>query len=211
MTPEAQQIAIAKALLDDHFHALQPAPAPARADAETATPETDAFMTLIDDSEIDLGMVESKLGDMERQRDAALSESATLKQQLAEALSSESQWTPLRQRILEPANCGVAGHFRFQENGGHCSMCQRETVLASNACKELRPQLDDAVAANEQLRADAAMLETLKEAVTPRMKELAAQPHFHTTDADQRDLHQAYRKMVSVLTAATTTQTGMNP
>lgn len=41
------------------------------AQREERTPETKAFMTLIDDSEIDLGMVEAKLGDMERQRDEA--------------------------------------------------------------------------------------------------------------------------------------------
>ena len=35
------------------------------------TPETDAFMRLIDDSEIDLGQVEAKLKDLECQRDYA--------------------------------------------------------------------------------------------------------------------------------------------
>lgn len=41
---------------------------------QSDTPETSAFMNLIDDSEIDLGMVESKLSDFERQRDEARAE-----------------------------------------------------------------------------------------------------------------------------------------
>jgi len=47
--------------------------------AETETPETSAFMTRIDDSEIDLGMVESYMGDMEVQRNAARAEVERLK------------------------------------------------------------------------------------------------------------------------------------
>jgi hypothetical protein len=35
------------------------------------------------------------------------------------------------EQILIKANCGVAGHFRFQENGGHCMMCQRTAALES--------------------------------------------------------------------------------
>jgi hypothetical protein len=47
---------------------ITPTPPP---EAARPTKETDAFMTLIDDSEIDLGLVEAKLSDFERQRDEA--------------------------------------------------------------------------------------------------------------------------------------------
>lgn len=32
------------------------------------------------------------------------------------------------EQVLRPSLCGVAGHFEFQVNGGHCMMCQREAV-----------------------------------------------------------------------------------
>jgi len=38
-------------------------------DYSTPTPQTDAFMILIDDSEVDLSMIESQLRDMEHERD----------------------------------------------------------------------------------------------------------------------------------------------
>lgn len=33
------------------------------------------------------------------------------------------------EQVLIAANCGVSGHFRFQENGGNCTMCQRTSAL----------------------------------------------------------------------------------
>lgn len=42
-----------------------------------------------------------------------------------ELTNSLTQWTETRKAILAPANCGVSGHFKFQENGGHCMMCQQ--------------------------------------------------------------------------------------
>lgn len=32
-------------------------------------------------------------------------------------------------QVLIAANCGVSGHFRFQENGGNCTMCQRTAAM----------------------------------------------------------------------------------
>lgn len=45
---------------------------------DAPTPETDAFMTQIDDSEIDLGQVQSKLSDFENERNAARARIAEL-------------------------------------------------------------------------------------------------------------------------------------
>lgn len=33
------------------------------------------------------------------------------------------------EQILVGANCRVSGHFRFQENGGNCLMCQRTAQI----------------------------------------------------------------------------------
>lgn len=49
----------------------QPKP-PKHINYDLPTPETDAFMLRIDDSEIDLGQVKAQLSDMERTRDTAL-------------------------------------------------------------------------------------------------------------------------------------------
>lgn len=56
---------------------------------EESAPETKAFMTLIDDSEIDLGMVEAKLGDMERERDEARDTAQMLTRN---AVLAEERW-----------------------------------------------------------------------------------------------------------------------
>lgn len=50
---------------------------------------------------------------------------------IAAALTTVSADT--RKAILATANCGVAGHFRFQENGGICMMCQREHQIKTAA------------------------------------------------------------------------------
>jgi hypothetical protein len=50
---------------------------------DAPTPETDAFMLLIDDSEVNLGMVESKFKDLECERNAARGEAAKLEWDLA--------------------------------------------------------------------------------------------------------------------------------
>lgn len=34
-----------------------------------------------------------------------------------------------REEILQPSFCNVAGHFKFQQNGNSCLMCQREWRL----------------------------------------------------------------------------------
>jgi len=56
--------------------------------APSDTPETDAFMGLIDDSEIDIGMVETKLGDMERRLADAVRERDEAKED-AERLATD--------------------------------------------------------------------------------------------------------------------------
>ena len=38
--------------------------------------------------------------------------------------------------VLTPANCGVAGHFKFQENGGHCLQCQSTTRALREARRD---------------------------------------------------------------------------
>ena len=62
-----------------------------------------------------------------------------LQKQLAERDAALARCVGDRKSILTPAVCGVSGHFRFQENGGNCLMCQREKRL-----------IDEAVAASAQ-------------------------------------------------------------
>jgi hypothetical protein len=40
-----------------------------------------------------------------------------------------------------PSSCGVAGHFAFQLNGGHCMMCQREIGLGNDRLRLLASAL----------------------------------------------------------------------
>lgn len=48
-------------------------------------------------------------------------------------------WIPeVLQQVLIPANCGVSGHFQFQENGGHCMMCQRWDAAVGKLVEALR-------------------------------------------------------------------------
>ena len=65
-----------------------------------------------------------------------------LEKQLAERDAALARCVGDRKSILTPAVCGVSGHFRFQENGGNCLMCQREKRL-----------IDEAVAASAQATA----------------------------------------------------------
>ena len=67
---------------------------------------------------------------------------ADLEKQLAERDAALARCVGDRKSILTPAVCGVSGHFRFQENGGNCLMCQREKRL-----------IDEAVAASAQATA----------------------------------------------------------
>ena len=55
-------------------------------------------------------------------------EIAKLKQERDEAVvrKNGSFSDEVLSRVLIPANCGVSGHFRFQQNGGYCMMCQKE-------------------------------------------------------------------------------------
>lgn len=73
--------------------------------------------------------------DFARQLETELSEA---KQELADSLV---KWTPTRAAILAPANCGVHGHFKFQENGGHCMMCQNTELIKSER-NQLRTEVE---------------------------------------------------------------------
>lgn len=53
-------------------------------------------------------------------------------------------WIPeVLQQVLIPANCGVSGHFQFQENGGHCMMCQRWDAAVGKLVEALRAAIAD--------------------------------------------------------------------
>ena len=75
--------------------------------------------------------LERELAQAVRERDEALKEIA----------DSLTRWTKTRTAILKPANCGVAGHFEFQENGGHCMLCQDLNHLR-NVTDELAKELN---------------------------------------------------------------------
>ncbi len=64
---------------------------------------------------------------MRSERDTLGAQNAELKKEITDSLRTN---TETRKAILYPANCGVPGHFRFQENGGHCTMCQKDKVSA---------------------------------------------------------------------------------
>jgi hypothetical protein len=105
----------------------------------TPTPETDKYFALRNGA-TNLWLTEDLIfcRGLERERDEA-------RKELSDSLT---RWTPLRAAILKPANCGVAGHFAFQENGGHCMQCQcLNTVKAERdqlrkVCDELANQLE---------------------------------------------------------------------
>jgi len=48
----------------------------------------------------------------------------------------------VRDTVLVPADCKVPGHFKFQENGGHCMMCQRESRARMEAVSGVQKLLD---------------------------------------------------------------------
>lgn len=50
----------------------------------------------------------------------------------------EAQQEFQRRKILTPASCKVSGHFKFQENGGNCLMCEREWRILSEATAHVR-------------------------------------------------------------------------
>ncbi len=72
-----------------------------------------------------------------------------------ELADSLTQNTPTRAAILQPANCGVPGHFRFQENGGHCTMCQqyvpREQLQAAQKERDELTETCDGYVLREQV------------------------------------------------------------
>lgn len=45
--------------------------------------------------------------------------------------------------ILVPASCGVPGHFKFQENGGHCMMCQKHQAELESVYAKVRELVVD--------------------------------------------------------------------
>lgn len=47
----------------------------------------------------------------------------------------------VRDMVLIPANCRVPGHFKFQENGGHCMMCQEREEIEQKARQPLERAL----------------------------------------------------------------------
>jgi hypothetical protein len=56
----------------------------------------------------------------------------------------------LEDGILEPGGCLVPGHFRFQQNGNSCLMCQREESIRREAWEQGRDAM--AIAACEGCR-----------------------------------------------------------
>jgi hypothetical protein len=67
----------------------------------------------------------------------------------------EAELATARADILKPSFCGVHGHFKFQENGSSCLMCQREHRLVSIALAAQSREL-------ERLRTEIHALLTIK-------------------------------------------------
>lgn len=140
----------------------------------SSTPETDAEMTNLQkklkaisvaiyiavdetvarDISVVCMLAAEQLFELERERDEA-------RREISDSLT---KWTKTRAAILEPANCGVSGHFKFQENGGHCMMCQ---VL-----DQLRAEL--AEAKDELVKAGFAIgkLDTERDSLQPQLEAL---------------------------------------
>lgn len=102
---------------------------------ERAFPSIDALRVLYEETADYIRI--NNLGDvhhnrsMQYARDVLAGDTRTLDMHdRSVILQPSGAFTPLvRELVLAPANCGVAGHFKFQENGGNCTMCQKITVL----------------------------------------------------------------------------------
>lgn len=123
------------------------------ASVETGTPLTDAheLECSMDQSMDDEGNIKAAYKharDLEQQ----LRASEVERERLADAVLNEHAETLKRtaerdaegRLILQPSFCGVSGHFKFQQNGSSCLMCQREHQIAKDASREATASFDAA-------------------------------------------------------------------
>lgn len=106
--------------------------------------QIDALRQMRDEAFEEMNKAVAEKDAAERDSEAYRKDMDDIKQEMNASLLRS---TPLREAILLPANCGVHGHFRFQENGGRCMMCQREELqlLTERQLRERAERERDAI------------------------------------------------------------------